>query len=193
MVRKILFAVMIVALVAAVGCKKKDEKPAPPQGAQQLPGGHPPVPGAPGGQQMPSGHPEMGQQMPGGAPPMPKAGTLKIVVPDSVKGKWSAVKLVIEDKASKKRQEHSVNLNSDFKVPNSNLTIKVGDFLPDFRMADTITSASNQLNNPAVYIKVTENNAEVFKGWLYSKFPTIHPFEHPKFGISLKEAVAKKG
>lgn len=190
MLKKVLVAGMIVAMVAAVGCKKKEEKPAPPQGAQQLPGGHPPVPGAPGGQQMPGG-PEMAQQ--GGGMPMPKAGTLKTVVPDAVKGKWGAVKLVIEDKSSKKRQEYSVNLNSDFKVPNSNLTIKVGDFLPDFRMADTITSASNQLNNPAVFIKVTENNAEVFKGWLYSKFPTIHPFEHPKFGISLKEAVAKKG
>ncbi|MBF0327665.1 MAG: DUF2155 domain-containing protein [Nitrospirae bacterium] len=191
MLKKVLVAGMIVAMVAAVGCKKKEEAPAPQQGAQQqLPGGHPPMPGAPGGQQMQGGQPGMAQ--PGGAP-MPKAGTLKVVVPDSVKGKWSAVKLIVEDKASKKRQEYSVNLNSDFKVPNTNLNISVGDFMPDFRMADTITSASNQLNNPAVYVKVTENNAEIFKGWLYSKFPTIHPFEHPKFGISLKEAVAKKG
>ncbi len=172
--RKVLAVGLGVVLTFSLGlgaCKKKEEQPVPK--APQM------APGA----QMPPGH--------GAGVNAPKA-ELQIAVPDSVKGKWSAVKLVVEDKATKKKQEFTVNLNSELKIPNSNLKITVGDFLPEFRMdAQTITSASNEPNNPAVRVKVFEGDKEIFKGWLYSKFPTIHPFEHPKYGLALKEGVKK--
>jgi hypothetical protein len=171
------------------GCKKKEQQPVP-QAPQMTPGGQMPPGAMPPGAPMPPG----GQMPPGqGGPGMnvPK-GELSIAVPDSVKGKWSAVKLVVEDKATKKKQEFTVNLNSELKIPNSNLKIAVGDFLPEFRMdAQTITSASNEPKNPAVRVKVFEGDKVIFKGWLYSKFPTIHPFEHPKYGLALKEGVKK--
>lgn len=174
--KKFLAVALSSLLLVSVGCKKKEETPAPtatPQPAPQM---------AP---QLPEGHP---------APsPMMTRNQLEVVVPDSVKGRWSAVKLVVEDKTTKKSQEFTVNLKSDFKIPNSNLTVSVGDFLPDFRMDANITSASNQPNNPAVFIKVTEGKEDIFKGWIYAKFPTIHPFEHAKFGLTLKEGVPKKG
>ncbi len=162
-----------VLLILSTGaCKKKEEKPS----AQ--------TPGTPGMQQFGS------QQTPPGHP-VTKTET-KVVVPESVKGKWSAVKILLEDKTSKKTQELTVNLNSEYKIPNTNLRLVVGDFLPDFRMdAGTITSASNELNNPAVAVKVFEGDKEIFKGWLYMKFPTIHPFEHPKYGLTLKEGIKK--
>ena len=134
------------------GCKKKEQQPVP-QAPQMMPGGQMPPGAMPPGAPMPPG----GQMPPGqGGPGMnvPK-GELSIAVPDSVKGKWSAVKLVVEDKAAKKKQEYTVNLNSELKIPNSNLKVAVGDFLPEFRMdAQTITSASNEPNNPAVRVKV---------------------------------------
>ncbi len=170
------------------GCKKKEQQPVPqaPQmtpGGQMPPGAMPPGAMPPGGQ-MPHGQPGAGMNVP--------KGELSITVPDSVKGKWSAVKLVVEDKTTKKKQEYTVNLNSELKIPNSNLKIAVGDFLPEFRMdAQTITSSSNEPKNPAVRVKVFEGDKEIFKGWLYSKFPTIHPFEHPKYGLGLKEGVKK--
>ena len=172
--RRISALTLAVALVLAFGlgaCKKKEQQPVPQ--APQAPQGTGPVQGMP---------PGMGMQKT----------ELKVVVPDSVKGKWSGVKISVEDKTAKKSQEYTINLNSEFKVPNSDLKIAVGDYLPDFRMdAGTITSASNNPNNPAVSVKVFEGDKEVFKGWLYSKFPTIHPFEHPKYGLGLKEAVKK--
>lgn len=190
--KKILVVVCSLSLLLAAGaCKKKEE--AVPQssmlGSQQLPPGHPGMaPGAPAGAGVP------------GAPAnvvMPK-GETSVTVPDAVKGKWKAVVLVVQDKASKKSTEYTVNLNGDLKVPNSNLKVAVGDFLPDFRMNGLeITSASNDPNNPAVGIKVFEAGKEIFPapgkkwGWLYSKFPTMHPFEHPKYGIVLKEGIKK--
>ncbi len=174
--KKFLAVALSSLLLVSVGCKKKEEKPAPTA--------------------MPESAPQMAPQLPEGHPapsPMMTRNQLDVVVPDSVKGRWTGVKIVVQDKASKKSEEFMVNLKSDFKVPNSNVTVSVGDFLPDFRMEGNITSASNQPNNPAVFVKITEGGQELFKGWLYSKFPTIHPFEHAKFGITLKEGVPKKG
>ncbi len=130
-------------------------------------------------------------------PGMGMAGKLKVVVPDAVKGKWSGAKIVITDKTTNSKQEYTVKLNSDFKVPNTQLKIHVGDFLPDFRMDGTLTSGSNEPKNPALGIKVFENNKQIFPapgrqwGWLFAKVPAIHPFEHAKYGITLKEGIKK--
>ncbi len=115
---------------------------------------------------------------------------LKVVVPDSVKGKWKAVKLEVTNKSTTNKEEITINLNSEYSIPDSNLILKVGDFLPDFRMEGLIiTSASNEPKNPAIHITVLENGNEIFKGWLYSKFPSIHPFQHEKYGLALLEGV----
>jgi hypothetical protein len=156
-------------LFAAGACKKKEEQPPVPQ----------------------TGMPGQQQGAPGGSVMMPK-GETTVVVPDAVKGKWKGVVLVVTDKKSNKPQEFTVNLNSDLSIPNSNLKITVGEYLPDFRMDGlTITSSSNETNNPAVGIKIFENEKEIFKGWLYAKFPTIHPFEHPGYSVALKTGVKK--
>lgn len=126
-------------------------------------------------------------------PSPPQSDEPKVVVPESVKGKWSAVMLIVENKKTKRSQEFRVNLNSEFLIPNSNLKVSVGEFLPDFRMDGlNITSASNEPNNPAVRIIVYEGNKETYKGWLYSKFPAIHPFEHPQYSLILKGGIPTK-
>jgi hypothetical protein len=129
---------------------------------------------------------------------MMQKGPTKVVLPESVKGKWTAAKIIIEDKSTKTKQEYAVKLNSDFAVPNSSLKIHVGEFLPDFRMDGmNLTSGSNEPKNPALGIRVSENNKQIFPapgkqwGWLFAKVPSIHPFEHAKYGIILKEGVKK--
>jgi len=59
--------------------------------------------------------------------------------------------------------------------------------LPAFKMdGGQITSTSaDQTTNPAAKIIVTENGQEVFKGWLFELYPTVHPFNHPKYTLSL--------
>ena len=180
MKRKIMVVACSVALLLAAGaCKQKQEQPVP---QTNMPG-----------QQMPAGQP--GQ--PGQNIVMPK-GETKVVMPDAVKGQWKAVVLQVESKATKKTAEYTVNLNSDFKIPNSNLKITVGEFLPDFRMNGLeMTSTTNEPNNPAVGVKIYDGSKQVFPaadkkwGWLYAKFPTMHSFEHPDFSIVLKSGVKK--
>ncbi|MBI5906049.1 MAG: DUF2155 domain-containing protein [Deltaproteobacteria bacterium] len=169
----VMVAVLLMVVLAGTGCKKK-EPPPPPMPPQGAPG----QPGMPGG--APHGDP--------GAPAVEK----KIVVPDAVKGAWKAVKVEIEFKEKKSKKQFTVPLRSEFKVPDSDLTLKVGEFLPHFTMAaDQITSGSNNLENPAVQIEVFQGGKEIFHGWLFSKYPAVHPFQHDKFGLVMLEAVKK--
>ncbi len=173
-VLRVFLALLVLSLVV-VGCRKKEEQPVPnaPMGM---------------GQQPPMTAPMQNQAMPQGTagPKVEKT----IVVPDNVKGKWSKVKLVFEDKASKKTSEIPASLNSEVAIPGTSLKVAVKEFLPDFKMGEsTLTSGSNEPNNPAVRVEIFENGKSIFKGWLFSKFPTMHPFEHAKYGLILKEGV----
>jgi len=206
---------VLLALVCIFGigaCKKKEPEPLAPQiPAPMMPTGQMPPgqmsPGpAPQGQmpmgQMPPGQMPQGQMPPAGQqfarPGMAAMGKTQVVVPESVKGKWIAARLILEDKTAKAKKEYEIKLNSDFTVPNSSLKIHVGDFLPDFRMDGlNLTSGSNEPRNPALSIRVYENDKQIFPapgrqwGWLFAKVPSIHPFEHPKYSITLKEGVKK--
>ena len=55
-----------------------------------------------------------------------------------------------------------------------------------------ITSRSEKLNNPAAQVKITEGGKDVFKGWMFAKFPETHAFEHPKYGLKLVDFVPAK-
>jgi len=85
-----------------------------------------------------------------------------------------------------------INMGQEAAVPGTTLKIKALEFLPDFRMeGEKITSVSNEPNNPAVRVQITEDGKEIFKSFLYSKFPQVHPLQHPKYMVTLKEPIKK--
>ncbi len=169
--KKLLAIILVSGLVFSVaGCKKKEEKP-------QLPPGHPGVQGG----MPPSGMPA----------DMPKVDRT-VAVPKEVAAKWPAVKLAIEDKVAKHTKEYTVAVGSELAVPDTKVKIKVLAFLPEFKMGEKeITTASDKPNNPAVQVAVTEPGKQEWKGWLYSKFPDVHPFPHEKLAIRLVGGVSK--
>jgi hypothetical protein len=122
----------------------------------------------------------------------------KIVVPPEVADKWTAVVIVVDDKQASKKEEFTVNIGDDLIIPDSDLSVKVGPFLPDFKMsADTITSTTSDPNNAAVGIAVMQNGNKIFPpsgewGWLYANFPTIHSFQHDRFSLTLKAGLFKE-
>ncbi len=179
----LLLAVLMAAILASPGCKKKQPPPQPmpppsmpPQGAPAGPG----MPGAPGMPGMPGTfHGEMTVEK-------------KIVLPDEVRGAWKAVRLEIVYKEKKEKKRFDVPLNSEYKVPDTGLTLKTGAFFPHFKMVpDRITSESNRPENPATQLQVFEGGREIFHGWLFAKFPDIHPFAHDKYAVTLVEGIAK--
>ncbi|HEX9758150.1 MAG TPA: hypothetical protein VGB26_10180 [Nitrospiria bacterium] len=162
-----------------MGCNPKEEKqkgvaeaPSPPSQTPSLPSDHPPLT----------------QGMEPMVPPL--QGNSPTVVPKEVQGKWKAVRLMVDDKVKNKSKEFVVNLNKRLVVPDSKLTVQVGDFLPDLKIQEsTFTSASNDLSNPAVHVNIFEDGKPIFDGWLFSMFPTIHPFQHDQYRILLKGAI----
>ncbi len=172
----LLVALLVTIGLAATGCKKKETPPPmPPQGAGP---GQPP--------------PGMGQ---GGAPhgDMGSAGgEKKVVVPEDVKKAWTGAKIEVEFKQKKSKKTFNVDLNSTFKVPDSDLTLKVGEFLPHFAMnGDSITSNSTKLENPALRVEIMQGGNGVFKGWLFGKFPAVHPFQDNTYGVIMLEPIKK--
>ena len=112
-------------------------------------------------------------------------------IPDNVKGKWKAVKLLVEDRQEKSLHEYVVPLGSSWTLPGSSLQVQVDEFLPDLIIQGTVfTSATGELKNPAVYVQISDGGKELFRGWLFSLFPMMHPFQHERYGITLKDAVA---
>ncbi|WP_183353708.1 DUF2155 domain-containing protein [Geomonas silvestris] len=113
-----------------------------------------------------------------------------VVVPDSVKGKWKAVKVAVADKNAKQQNVYELELGKDFKLPDSDLTLTVENFLPNFVMeGTTLTSISNELKNPAAQLVIHEGKKEIFKGWLFTLYPTTHAFQHPQYGFTLVDYV----
>ncbi|NTW58127.1 MAG: DUF2155 domain-containing protein [Nitrospirae bacterium] len=173
--KRIVAAVLVAGmLVSFAGCKKKEEKP-------QLPPGHPSTQG---------GMPQQGMP-PAGMPDMPKVDRA-VVVPKEIAAKWKSVKLTIEDKAAKSSKEYTIAVGAEQAVPNTTIKVKVLAFLPDFKMGEKdITSASDKPNNPAALVSVTEGGKEIWKSWLYSLHPGVHPFQHEKIGLTLIGGVSK--
>lgn len=183
------FAVIpILALCLALlafGCKKQEEEKPIPRA--------PITPQVPAEPMSPQASP---QALPKGSPQGAPHGDMgpkvekSITVPDDVKKKWTQVKLALEDKTTKKTTEYTIKVGSEYEIPGTGLKVVVGEFVPDFKMDQTaITSASNEPNNPAVKVEVFEKGNSIFKGWLYTKFPLIHPFEHKRYTLTLKEGV----
>jgi len=166
----LLLTVLFVFTLTGTACKKKEQPPVPPPAPGQ---GMPGAPGAPHG-------------MMGGGPEK------QVTVPAAVKGSWKAVKIEVEYKKTKSKKVLTVPLNSDLKIPDTDMTLKVGEFLPHFAMtADSITSNSNNPENPAVGIDIAQGGKIAFHGWLFSKFPDIHPFQNDSIGLKLLEGVKK--
>ena len=113
-----------------------------------------------------------------------------VVVPESVKGKWQAVSIAVLDKNAKNQKVYTIAIGGELKLPESNLTLKVENFLPHFVMeGTTLTSESNELKNPAAQLSIREGGREIFKGWLFKLYPTTHAFQHPQYGFTLVDYI----
>ncbi len=174
MKKTLLFILSVSVMFSIFGCDKSQDKPAATTKSSAKQG---PI------IDIPSSAPGNGE--------ITERPQFNIVVPPEVKEQWTAVTIVVEDKIDNKESSFTVGIGEEIKVPDSKLVIKIGPFLPDFKMSGTvITSASAEPNNPAVGIKIFEDDQLIFPpagewGWIYAKFPKIHSFQHDRYGFVL--------
>jgi hypothetical protein len=115
-----------------------------------------------------------------------------VIVPDSVKKRWKAVKIAVIDKANIKETVYTIPIGSSVSIPESSMNIEVEAFLPAFIMEGSVmTTSSNELKNPGVKVKITEKGNFLFNGWLFARFPTNTSI-HPNYGFTLVDAVPAK-
>ena len=136
--------------------------------------------------------PEQQSMMPAhGDIEMPASEDMKVIITDAIKGKWKGVILTVIDKQTANTKDYNIPIGGKVAISGSNIEVQTGDFLPDLKIEGNIYSSdSTQLLNPAIHVEIKEGGKEVFKGWLFQKFPSVHPFKHERFSITLKEPVS---
>jgi hypothetical protein len=117
----------------------------------------------------------------------------RLEVPEAVGKAYSGIVLLWKDSQSGKEGKLEVPLGgSATAVPDSTLTVTADVFLPAFTMtSDVITSSGIEPENPAARIQVMDGGKPVFAGWIFQRFPDVHPFTHPRFSLKLDGGVRK--
>ena len=157
-----------------------------------LPPNHPPIDMVDASQgEMPVDHPpadEEGEVLDAHPPEViAQMKEIEVVVPDNVKGKWSAVQLAVSaDEGSK--SELTIPVGGEKDVAEG-LVVTVDAFLPDYTSDfEKATSASDSLNNPAALVHVTKGGEVVAKGWVFKNFPEFNTFNSKELKIELVDA-----
>jgi hypothetical protein len=118
----------------------------------------------------------------------------RLVVPPEVTAAYSAIRVRWKDSASGKEGSLDVPIGGAAPLPGSSLEVRGDVFLPAFTMsAEEITSTGIAQANPAARISVVEGGKEIFAGWIFERFPDVHPFQHPRFSVKLEGGVPRKG
>ncbi len=176
------------AVLVSAGCQEKGR----PDPAVQMVPSHEREASPGGGEGSAGMEAAAGTETGGKAPAAPKV-PARLVVPPAVDKTYSAIRLTWKDLSSGKEGAVDVPLGGSARVPNSELEVHADAFLPAFTMtADEITSNGVELTNPAARLTVVEKDKQVFSGWIFTNFPDVHPFEHPRFSLRLAGAVKKQ-
>lgn len=113
-------------------------------------------------------------------------------VPPEVAKVFSGIQLAWRDKSNGQEGVLDIPLGEASKLPGSNIEVRADVYLPAFTMtAQTITSTGIQEENPAARVTVSENGSQLFSGWLFLRFPDIHPFQHPRYVVRLVRGIHK--
>ncbi|HEX7251804.1 MAG TPA: hypothetical protein VF376_02900 [Thermoanaerobaculia bacterium] len=116
-------------------------------------------------------------------------------VPPEVLKAYSGIRLTWKDSSTKKEGIVEVPLGEVVPIPGSgpDLAVRADAYLPAFTMsADVITSTGVEEQNPAARITVLEKGQEIFGGWIFTRFPDVHPFQHPRISLLLAGGVHRK-
>jgi hypothetical protein len=127
-------------------------------------------------------------QTPGGenAPPT------RLEIPPEVAQAWSGIRIGWKDKSNGGVGSIDVPLGGATPLPDPSVVVRADAFLPAFTMGGgAITSEGVEPQNPAARITVFEKGKEVFAGWIFTRFPDVHPFTHPRFELRLEGGVPR--
>jgi hypothetical protein len=118
----------------------------------------------------------------------------RLDVPPEVAAAYSGVKIHWTDKVAGTSGVIDVPLGGTSPLPDPSFVVGADVFLPAFTMGNgAITSQGVDPQNPAARISVAQNGKEIFGGWIFTRFPDVHPFTNPRYELKLEGGVPKAG
>lgn len=116
----------------------------------------------------------------------------RLVIPPEVTAAYSGIRVAWRDATGGKEGTIEVPLGGSAPIPDSSLEVRADAFLPAFTMtSDMITSTGIEPENPAARVAVSEGGRELFAGWIFTRFPDVHPFRHERITIRLEGGVRR--
>jgi uncharacterized protein DUF2155 len=117
----------------------------------------------------------------------------RLEVPADVVKVYSGLRLKWRDSSIGQEGMLEVPMGKAVPIPGGDLSVRADAYLPAFTMtAEVITSTGVEEQNPAARITVLEKGKEVFSGWVFKRFPDVHPFQHPRFAVLLEGGIPRK-
>jgi hypothetical protein len=114
----------------------------------------------------------------------------RLDVPPEVQAAYSGIRIIWKDATNGKTGTLEIPLGGAAPIPDSPLAVGAQVYLPAFTMSgDAITSTGIAEENPAARIDIAEDGKQVFGGWIFKRFPDVHPFQHPRFSLRLEGGV----
>ncbi len=84
-------------------------------------------------------------------------------------------------------REYRARPNGRFRIDGTTTDVEVVSFVPDFTIIQgRVAARSNELINPAVYLRATDGSRSVFTGWLLPKYPE-HSVETGPYKFAFKD------
>jgi hypothetical protein len=100
--------------------------------------------------------------------PVPIPKDVVIEVPAATKAAFHSVEMGVGNRKTKEVKRFTVKLGGTAKIPMTDLTIKIGPFLPHYKVAGkTITTVDNKPDDPAVRATISEGGKVVFDGFIF--------------------------
>ena len=118
----------------------------------------------------------------------------RLEVPPEVQAAYSGIQLRWKDSSNGQEGVIDVPIGGGTPLPDPSLVVRADVFLPAFSMGGgVLTSDGVEPQNPAARITVFERGQENFGGWIFTRFPDVHPFTHPRFKLLLEGGVKRAG
>lgn len=116
----------------------------------------------------------------------------RLEVPPEVAQAYTGIRLRWTDSQGGKDGVVEVPLGGSTPLPDPAIVVRADVFLPAFSMAGgVVTSQGVEAQNPAARITVFDKGQEIFGGWIFTRFPDVHPFTHPRFKLLLEGGVPR--
>lgn len=109
----------------------------------------------------------------------------EITLADDVAAAWKGAVVQVAGPEGE-TQRYDLPLGETVPLGETGLIATALVFVPDFVMGeDGITTRSAEAANPALRIRIVEEEQPDYEGWLFAAMPEIHPFPHDTYSIVL--------